>query len=693
MSTPPRHPMPSRGSRQRGAVVLYIVLGLVIFGVLAAAGSTYFSSAVRGVLAPNCTAASRMMAESGLRYAAARLRAAATQAALDSAISAMNAHGAYDVGGGQSFTLSIGYDGLGNLQVNATGRGCSQSAPVNTALESVSVNTPRVGGQPPSSGIAFNNGDTPGFTPTAIIGGSGAIVVNPSGSITMGGGQFESSGSVWYSGTKDMCSYGNCTLGTGVRAYFDYVFSSTAEGDGFVWTLMSANTNTNASSGGDPARGELMGYGGPGAMGLGIQPPKLGTEFDIYYNAGNASACDVGNRNDNASDHVAFVYWGTENLACTGKSQPATYDDNRHGVGAGTSSQPRNPADYGADAQGNLGYYVRTRADNNWMQDGGQFRFRYELVRSLTPNPSGDYGYRLRGWVKKSSDTVGAGMNSTSVDFSSAPDLYQTVYFSPAVHANLSNVFFGWTEGTGAATQLVTLSNFAMNLRGGNVWPTRDFTAGWAMNEGSGTSLANANATNPVAGTILGSGTTWTSGQGCPSCTGLSFNGSGRVSVADNTSLDLTTTGAISAWIYPTALTNDTYILHKGSAADTSNEAYGLRFSTGGKLELRLRYGNTAASYIILESTALTANKWYHVVAQWDANYLYIYLNGVLNAIAANTNNRAARNTTGALVIGARHTAGAGPYLGYSGYMDEVYLYKRLLTLEEIAVMAMSLVP
>ncbi len=689
MSKPSRRLSPSR--RQRGAVVLYLVMGLVIFGVLAAAGSTYFSSAVRGVLSPNCTAASRMMAESGLRYAAARLRAAANQAALDSAISAMNTHGAYDVGGGQNFTLSIGYDGLGNLQVNATGRGCSQSAPVNTALESVSVNTPRVGSQPPGSGISFAGGDTPGFTPTAIIGGNGAITVDPAtGTISLGGGQLESSGSVWYSGTKEACSNGNCTLGTGLRAYFNLNFNPSSNGDGFVWTIMSANTNTNASSGGDASMGELMGYGGLGALGLGIQPPKFGVEFDIYDNTGTGSACNVGNRADstNNADHMAFVYWGATSVpGCS-----ATYDDNRHGAGTGAEDQPRNGADTGGDGAGNYGYYYRSSGGSgangrDWLQDGGLFRFRYEMVRSTTPNAEGNYAYKLRTWLKKSTDSYPVGMDNTTLDYSAPPDMWWSLTLSPAQHANMDKVFFGWTEGTGAATQLVALSGFALDFRPAESAIPTDYTAGWAFSEGSGTSVANLNATS-VAGTIAGSGTTWYSGGSCAICRALIFDGSGYVRANDHASLDLTNAGTVAAWIRVDNFNNDMGIVHKGRQTNFNDEAFSLQFSTGRRIQLALV--NSGGTVATLDSRPLpnTTGVWRHVAATWDATTRSIYIDGVLSSSVAN-GGFTARNTAGNLVIGAQAYSGGGnPSYTFYGGIDQVYLYKRALTAAEIAALA-----
>jgi len=695
-----RHSQPSSTDaprRQRGSIVVYLAMALVVFGVMAMAGASRFGASIMGVSSPNCATQARLMAESGVRYAMARLRTATDPASLQAMITTLNGQTyTVDAAKGLKFTLTVTASGTGAAQVSAQGSACGGDTALPTtstqASASGGVNVPAASGGIPGEGISFAGGDTPGFIPTATIGG-GAFTVDPvTGQVTLGGNVKETSGSLWYSGSRDICINGNCTLGTGLRSYFDLSFNPSSDGDGFVWTLMSAETNTNASSGGDSTMGELMGYGGKGKLELGIQPPKFGVEFDIYDNTGTGTACNVGNRADSTNaDHVAIIFWGTENLNCGGRPQQATYDDNMHGAGNGTMEQPRNSADTGGNGDGTYGYYYRPGGGNNWLQDGGTYRFRYELLRYTRPTPNGEYYYSVRAWVKRSTDTVTAGLDNTSADYSSTPSLYRNFFLSPAMHAKMGQVFFGWTEGTGAATQLVTLSKFALNFRGAIQWPPKDYTAGWPIDEGSGTTVHNSNATNPVGGTIGGSGTTWVKNPDCPTCIALSFNGSGYVTATDNTSMDLRATGAISVWIYPTALTDNTYILHKGTATSTSGEAYSLRISSGSKLELMIRSGTGTT---IIESAALpAANRWYHVVAQWDSNTLAIYINGQLSATTSN--NRAARNSSSGLVIGARQTtASPGPtYYGFNGYIDEVYLYKRLLTAAEIALMSLTSMP
>lgn len=697
-------PGPRPFGSQRGALVLYVIMGLVLFGVLAAAGSSYFSSAMRGVLAPNCTTASRLMAESGLRYAAARLRAANTQAELDAARTAMNGQ-SFDVDAakGLRFSLAIGYDGSGNLQVNATGQGCVLSLPVNASMESVSVNVPKVGSQPYKEVVDFSNVADDFFRTNDLASDSPISVDAATKSISFGKlDQAQNAAAIWYSGNATSgCLDGNCTMNYGLRAAFDIQWTSTSVADGLVFGIISAESNTVDAVGGNAYQGELMGWGGPalrknGTMGKGVAPPKFGIEFDTYYNECKDELWLPGSRCDaTGRDHMANVFWGGEvslnQNYCPGGGNPCvpimgpTFDDNRHGAGSGNASEPVSWANPDGSGSGRFGYWYSTT--DAWLTGGTKYAIRHELSRIGTQNAEGAYPYILKTWIR--SGAGAAPFNTVTTNYTVAnPDMLRVVHLTPALHAKMAKVFFGWTEATGDSKQKLTVSNFNLAFKSAAETLTipTDHTAYWNMTTTPGTVSGTAVTLTPAS---------YSYGRV------LSFANDWRTTVDDSNALDLTSVGTIAVWIRPSAVdatANDTFILHKGHSSSTTGsnneEAYWLRFSSGGKLELGLRYNNNNS--ITLESTALPqANKWYHVVAQWDNSVLAIYINGALNAVGTNPNSRAARTTSGNLVIGARHNATPPPpvpaYKGFNGYIDEIYLYKRLLRADEIA--ALSLMP
>ncbi|MDP2848777.1 MAG: hypothetical protein Q8O35_11395, partial [Humidesulfovibrio sp.] len=132
--------------RQQGSIVVYLVMGLVAFGILAMAGVTRFGSVVTSVLSPNCATSARYMAESGLRYAMARLRACNNITELNAAVAAMNGVSyTVDAAKGLSFSLSLGVtlgDTSSTASVTSTGNGCTKMTEVSSAI-SASVYLPK----------------------------------------------------------------------------------------------------------------------------------------------------------------------------------------------------------------------------------------------------------------------------------------------------------------------------------------------------------------------------------------------------------------------------------------------------------------------------------------------------------------------------------------------------------------------
>lgn len=700
---PAAHPS-ARAHGQHGSIIIYLIVGLVAFGVLAMAGMTRFGATVQSVFAPNCATSARYMAESGMRYATARLRACANEAAVQTAVQDMtnNPTITVDSGKGLAFTLAVSYDtGTKLATVTSTGRSCSNQSQVSAPTPATTVNLPLIA----SSGPA----PTPG---TALSGSAffSSLQVNPSDSsnpgvsvdataqtVSLGNNQKESSGSVWYTGSNDVCSQGNCTLGSGLCAYWQFQFKNSSSGDGYVWTLMSGDTNTKYSNGGDKDLGEMLGYGGLGSSGLGIQAPKLGVEFDIYSNTGTGNSCLSGSRNDaNAIDHVAFLYWGAETVAgCS-----ATYDDNRHGAGAGNSTQPMNSKNTDGSGSGSDGYYYRSTT-NDWMKNGGIFYYRYELDRATVPDAKGLYCYRARSWVKKSGDSGLTGMsNCTATYTGSTPEMTQFFTLDASMHNKLNKVFMGWTEGTGAATELVTLSNIFIDFKSAPAVPIvpSDYVGAWTFYELSNDTV-NDRSANANTGTLKGNYSWGSPGRdcalpgltGCPNSGYINFTNTGRVEVPDAANLRLTSAGTIACWIYIDSYVNAAGLVHKGQLGGAfADEAYSLQFYSSNRA-VSLLVTDKDGHVLQVDSANLNRNQWYHIAATWDPSFAKMYVNGALVATTTNSIHLSARtNPTGALTIGAQLPQnGSGGY-PFDGYMDEVYLYNRALTGAEIANMALG---
>ena len=279
------------------------------------------------------------------------------------------------------------------------------------------------------------------------------------GWMRFGDDALDSYGVVWYGGDHGVCAGGKCpdgacadgacTLGQGLRAYFAFAFfdyddssNSSNNADGFTFTVATA-ANDPATAAGGPAsgsRGELLGYAGPGPSGVGIAPPKIAVEVDIYPNTGHGKATDVNSRSDaSVANHVAVLYWGDKST---------TYDDNIHGAG----NKPANPIK-------NSGGYFETpkpAGGANWLEDGQPHAMRLEIHRT----PAGSY--RVKVWI----DPHAAGCRDVTGDYAGeTAQLDHSVVLSDDDHHKLDSIRFGWTEGTGGSAQTMAVSDFALEFR------------------------------------------------------------------------------------------------------------------------------------------------------------------------------------------------------------------------------------
>jgi hypothetical protein len=711
-------PQAPAARRQRGSIVVYLVVGLVAFGVLAMAGATRFSSVVSSVFSPNCATSARYMAESGQRYAMARLRACADEACVTAAASAMNGQTiTVDAAKGLSFSLAVTYNATEKTaSVTSTGKGCTNITGVSKAVAS-SINLPALTG---SGDINFNNLEE-GFTITTPTGSNTAITVDPSGKLVFLGvlGETFNSGAIWYTGNNTFCTNGSCTMDYGLRAYFETQWDTSSIADGIVFGIKSALTNAVLSAGGDPYKdmGEVMGWAGPGPSTLGvtgIKPPKIGLELDTWrnnngtpiYNADSRADMDYdpSTANDNRnSDHAAFVFWGSQaSTSVPIDSWPfyintATYDDNRHaqtftdtGAGAGTNTEPKSYVDLNGTGDGRWGYYYRP-ANSIWLRDGTRHLVRFELTRFPGyTNASSNYPYLLKAWVRD-----GAQANSysdvTANYTANPPNLSRAIFLSKAMHDNLAKIMVGFAEATGLKTQRVTVSGLKLAFKVAQEVPARptDQVAYFSMSEGSGATVADSNGT---IATRYGTGdAAWYTATGCTRCPAIEFSGSGVLHANNSPATAPSASGTIAAWYYmPTRGTTDDGLVHKGNAANFADESYSLQLTGQRRMGLIVRYN--ASTTLLVDTSITTDTTWHHVAATWDADELRIYIDGEVKGRTANPNHYPAQASTGGLNIGAQgfDTATNTAINGFTGRISRVAIYNRALTAVEIAAMAVA---
>lgn len=130
-------------------------------------------------------------------------------------------------------------------------------------------------------------------------------------------------------------------------------------------------------------------------------------------------------------------------------------------------------------------------------------------------------------------------------------------------------------------------------------------------------------------------------------------------------------------------------IVSKGESSTYTDEAYGIQLyphSGSQKRLLFFLYGDSG-NWIGLNGTYdLVEDTWYHIVATWDEDNMYLYVNGVLDGTRVNTTG-GVRDTDGGLTIGAQLTENYnGTYgnMSWDGVIDRVIVYDRTLTEEEV---------
>ena len=228
------------------------------------------------------------------------------------------------------------------------------------------------------------------------------------------------------------------------------------------------------------------------------------------------------------------------------------------------------------------------------------------------------------------------------------------------------------TSGNSATSAPVTVT--VSNTPSGP--PTQGLIGYWNFDEAAGT-IAHDTSGSGYNGTITGA--TWTTGKINGA---LNFNGSSSYVVTP--AVSLSTTFSVSAWVNPAVATQTGYARIVETQYNT-----GLYLGTnakGTKYKFIVNSGRGSAggcggvSFGCAEGGAVTSG-WHLVTATYDGTTAVLYVDGV--RVASDT--FTSPGTTGLALYVGRYFQG-----GYSwnGYVDDVRLYNRALTVTEVASIA-----
>ena len=208
----------------------------------------------------------------------------------------------------------------------------------------------------------------------------------------------------------------------------------------------------------------------------------------------------------------------------------------------------------------------------------------------------------------------------------------------------------------------------------------------WHFDESVGTTAYDSSG-NDNRGTIHGAkwaGPTWTTGK---FGTALSFDGDDYVEVP-STSTIMPATLTVEAWVKPSKTGARQSMVSKWDGwVDAS---YSLELTSANKFLFYLHNGMATQS--ITGTTVITPGTWYHVAATYDGAYARLYVNGILEA---GPTALVPPMTTSSVPLRIGASAGPSPYplhSPYGGVIDEVRIWNRVLTAEEIKKHAWGLV-
>lgn len=189
------------------------------------------------------------------------------------------------------------------------------------------------------------------------------------------------------------------------------------------------------------------------------------------------------------------------------------------------------------------------------------------------------------------------------------------------------------------------------------------------LDENSGSYTYDSSASAYVGN--LQASPTWATGK---IGNALTFNGSSQyVSLGD---IDVVGSAiTVSAWVYPTAASQNGKILGKHSSTTDVQGTLGI---TSGNASFEVTTGGSYHS--VVAASSLAVNAWSYVTGVYDGANAYVYVNGVLANSAAATGTLANNNLGWA--IGRLSASQAANY--YTGSVDEVKVLSRALSADEV---------
>jgi subtilisin family serine protease len=215
----------------------------------------------------------------------------------------------------------------------------------------------------------------------------------------------------------------------------------------------------------------------------------------------------------------------------------------------------------------------------------------------------------------------------------------------------------------------------------GDVWsfttwaePPPDCVSWWMFDEGTGTVAYDSVGNNH--GAVLGAA--WTTGKVNGA---LSFDGQNDyVSVPHDVSLNITGDITISAWVQFTRGGLEQGIVTKCVGSGPTNNPFDFRTDPSSEPLLTLVRAGATGHERVYSDKHISLNQWHHVLVRVENKVPDFYVDGIITGKWGDTTfTKTPTGNSKPVLIGRRDDG-----LFFNGIIDEVLIYDRALTLEEI---------
>ncbi len=307
--------------------------------------------------------------------------------------------------------------------------------------------------------------------------------------------------------------------------------------------------------------------------------------------------------------------------------------------------------------------------------------------RSVTQENGKQWGIRLSNGVSDSFQTW-SGLSYASGTPDQTYSLKRNIQFGNPPSGFTTDLIFQAMTGILGGDRIVTVNSGAGALVGDVIINTRGkvttrvekgLVGYWHFDEGTSTVAydASGNANN---GTLT-NGPTWQSGVNCKAGECLNFNGTNNyVQVLNMNSLPLDSHArSMTGWI-KTNGTQSGRIVYFGYGGATTDLAFNLAsgVSNDGKIYF-IGYADDLAG-----STVIGDGNWHFIAVTYDGTTVTLYVDGKFDSSAAKPNLNTSNVNTYPLVIGRQSYPDTLNYWYQNGWIDEVRVYNRALSAQEV---------